>query len=335
MNTLLQHLLNKQDLDEKKMSSLMQHMMQGEMDEILMAGILVALNAKGETIDEIYNSAKVMQTLSHRVLLDIPHLVDIAGTGGDGQSTFNISTTSAFVAASSGVTIAKHGNRSASSKSGSADVLEAAGINLNIDTNKMTECIKALNIAFMFTPNHHPAARHARHVRKILGVKTIFNLLGPLNNPAGAKRQVVGVFNDKWVRPICDVFKKLGSQHSLVVHSEDGLDEFSIFNKTKVAELKDGKIVEYDFNPVDFGLAHPKSDVLKVKDPKDSLTVLYDVLNNKKGPRRDIVILNAGATIYASGLVSSLKDGFVMAENAIASKKALHCFEQYKIRSNA
>ena len=334
MKEILEKLLMKRNLTYKEMYYIMSQMMSGEIDDINIAAFLIALRAKGETVDEITASAACMQNLSTPVELNHSKLVDIVGTGGDGQSTFNISTASAFVAASAGVVIAKHGNRSASSKSGSADVLENAGININLGSKDVKRCVDTLGIGFMFAPCYHPAMRHAINVRKTLKVRTLFNLLGPLTNPAGAKRQVIGVFAKKWLMPITQVFKSLGSIHTLVVHSEDGLDEFSISQLTHVAELKEGEIHQYQIHPGDFGLYHPSLDGLRVNGPLESYQIILDIFHGKKGPARDIVLLNAAAAIYCADLCSNLKEGINIAIDAIDSKKALNCFNSLKKFTN-
>jgi anthranilate phosphoribosyltransferase len=250
------------------------------------------------------------------------HVVDIVGTGGDGASTFNISTTSTFVVAAAGGRVAKHGNRSVSSSSGSADVLEAAGVKLDLKPKQVAKCVKQVGVGFMFAPLHHQAMKHAIGPRKEMGVRTIFNLLGPLTNPAGAPNQLLGVFGDQWVEPMAHVLRELGSRHVLVVHSEDGLDEISIGSSTWVSELKEGEIYNYTIEPADFGMQPTNINELVVGSVKESLDMMKSVLRNEPGPARDVVLLNAGAAIYAADLAETLPDGVQMADEAIASGAA-------------
>ncbi|MDH3561618.1 MAG: anthranilate phosphoribosyltransferase, partial [Gammaproteobacteria bacterium] len=285
-------------------------------------GFLVGLRMKGESVDEIAAAARVMRELATPVDVSGPHLVDTCGTGGDGSSTFNISTASALVAAAAGARVAKHGNRSVSSSSGSADVLEAAGVRLDLTPQQVAACIAQVGVGFLFAPQHHSAMKHAIGPRKEMGVRSVFNLLGPLTNPAGAPNQVLGVFSDDWVEPLAQVLKRLGSEHVLVVHAEDGLDEISIGAPTHVAELKDGEISVYSVTPEDFGLQRADVASLAVADAQQSLAMIRDVLENRAGPARDIVTLNAGAAIYAAGLAASLADGVARAGEVLQSGKA-------------
>ncbi|MEE8379484.1 MAG: anthranilate phosphoribosyltransferase, partial [Gammaproteobacteria bacterium] len=278
---------------------------------------------KGETIDEITAAAQVMRELATRVEVSGEHVVDIVGTGGDGSSTFNISTASCFVVAAAGGKVAKHGNRSVSSKSGSADLLEAAGVNLNISPEQVAKCVNEVGVGFMFAPKHHGAMKHAIGPRKEMAVRTIFNILGPLTNPAGAPNQLLGVFSKDLVEPLAHVLANLGSHHVLVVHSEDGMDEISIGAPTFVAELKDGVVTSYTIAPEDFGLQRADLASLKVEDAAESLTVVKNVLANEPGPARDIVILNAGASLYVAGLADSLAAGVEKAAEVLASGAAL------------
>jgi len=280
------------------------------------------MRMKGETVDELTAAAQVMRELAAKVDVGGPHLVDIVGTGGDGSSTFNISTASTFVVAAAGGRVAKHGNRAVSSKSGSADLLEAAGVKLDLQPEQVRQCIDEVGVGFMFAPMHHSAMKHAIGPRKEMGVRTLFNLLGPLTNPAGAPHQVLGVFSKEWVQPIAEVLKQLGSQHALVVHSQDGMDEISIAAPTEVAELKDGAIRCYQIAPEDFGFARGDLTALKVADAHESLAIIRDLLDGKPGPARDIVVLNAGAAIYAADLVDTLAAGMTKAATVIDSGAA-------------
>jgi len=310
------------NLSAEEMTSVMRTIMTGEATQAQIGGFLIGLRMKGETVDEIAAAAGVMRELAARVEVKAEHMVDTCGTGGDGASTFNISTTSAFVVAAAGGSVAKHGNRSISSKSGSADVLEAAGVNLQLNPDQVAECIEKVGVGFMFAPAHHSAMKHAIGPRKEMGVRTIFNVLGPLTNPAGAPNQVLGVFSEQWLEPLAEVLGKLGSQHVLVVHAEDGMDEISIGSATKVAELKDGKVTTYTITPEQFGIERGNVASLAVSGADDSLAVVKAVLNNEAGPAKDIVVLNAGAAIYAAGLADSLEAGIKQAAEVIASGKA-------------
>jgi anthranilate phosphoribosyltransferase len=261
--------------------------------------------------------------------------VDTCGTGGDGASTFNISTASALVTAAAGGRVAKHGNRSVSSKSGSADVLEAAGVRLDLTTSQVAACIDRVGVGFLFAPRHHGAMKHTIGPRREMGIRTIFNLLGPLTNPAGAPNQVLGVFSSKWIEPLAQVLKQLGSEHVLVVHAEDGLDEISIGAPTRVAELKNGRISVYTIVPEDFGVQRASLSTLAVEDAAQSLATIRRVLENKPGPARDIVMLNAGAAIYACGLVASLMDGVARAGEVLGNGKAGETLDKLIRVSNA
>ena len=310
------------DLRREEMQQVMQSIMTGEATQAQIGGFLVGLRMKGETVDEITAAASVMRELATHVDIRGDHVVDTCGTGGDAASTFNISTTSAFVVAAAGAKVAKHGNRSISSKSGSADLLEAAGVNLNITPEQVAQCVNEIGVGFMFAPAHHGAMKHAIGPRKEMGVRTIFNLLGPLTNPAGAPNQVIGVFARAWVEPLAHVLHQLGSRHVLVVHSEDGMDEISIGAPSYIAELKNGAVKTYTIQPEDYGMnRHPITD-LAVASADESLAVVKSVLNGGKGAATDIVILNAGAAIYAAGLAEDLQRGVEKAEAAIASGEA-------------
>ena len=311
------------DLSVDDMYSVMQTIMTGEATPAQIGGFLIGLRMKGETVDEITAAARVMRELAAPVKVSGPHLVDTCGTGGDAASTFNVSTASAFVVAAAGGKVAKHGNRSVSSKSGSADVLEAAGVNLDLSPEQVAQCVSDVGVGFMFAPKHHSAMKHAIGPRKEMGVRTIFNVLGPLTNPAGAPNQVLGVFSNQWVEPLAEVLKQLGSEHVLVVHSQDGMDEISVGAPTFVAELKNGKIETYTISPEDFGIASSSIDNLGVESAEESLAVIQSVFEGNTGPARDIVQLNAGAAIYAAGLTASLVDGVAKAGEVINSGAAM------------
>ena len=320
---ILNKLIAREDLDRDEMMGLMRAVMTGELTPAQTAGAIVALRCKGETVTELAAAASVMRELSTKVpLAGVEHLVDTCGTGGDGAHTFNISTAAALVAAAGGARVAKHGGRSVSSKSGSADVLEALGVNVNLAPERVANAVKTLGVGFMFAPNHHSAMKHAAPVRRELGVRTLFNLLGPLTNPAGAPNQVLGVFGREYVRTLAEVLRELGSRHVLVVHAADGLDEFSLGGVTFVAELKDGQISEYAVQPQDFGLCHCASDLLSVADMDQAKARFMSALNNDEVPERDIVAFNAGAALYVSGVAASLAEGIELARQSIASGAA-------------
>ena len=311
------------DLSTDDMYSVMQTIMTGEATQAQIGGFLIGLRMKGETVDEITAAARVMRELATHVEVSGPHLVDTCGTGGDAASTFNVSTASAFVVAAAGGKVAKHGNRSVSSKSGSADVLEAAGVSLDLSPEQVAQCVNEVGVGFMFAPKHHSAMKHAIGPRREMGVRTIFNVLGPLTNPAGAPNQVLGVFSNQWVEPLAEVLKQLGSEHVLVVHSQDGMDEISVGAPTFVAELKNGKIETYTVSPEDFGIAQSSIDKLGVDSADASLSVIKSVFEGNTGPARDIVQLNAGAAIYAAGISTSLADGVARAGEVIDSGGAM------------
>ncbi len=319
MQAAIKAVTERRDLSADEMQQVMRTIMTGEATQAQIGGFLIGLRMKGETVDEIAAAAGVMRELASGVKVAGDHVVDTCGTGGDAASTFNISTTSAFVVAAAGGTVAKHGNRSISSKSGSADVLEAAGVNLGITPEQVGKCVEQVGVGFMFAPAHHSAMKHAIGPRKEMGVRTIFNVLGPLTNPAGAPNQVLGVFAKEMVEPLANVLNKLGSDHVLVVHSEDGMDEISIGAPTFVAELKEGKVDSYTIQPEDFGMSRTDISALAVDGAEASLAVVKSVLNGEAGPASDIVALNAGAAIYAAGLADSLAAGIKKAQEVIAS----------------
>ncbi|MDE2387689.1 MAG: anthranilate phosphoribosyltransferase [Betaproteobacteria bacterium] len=320
----LQRIIAHQEIMHDDMVSLMRRIMQGDVSPALIAAIVTGLRIKRETIGEITAAAQVMREFASKV--DVPdhtHLVDTCGTGGDSLHTFNISTASAFVAAAAGARVAKHGGRSVSSKSGSADVLEALGVNLNQTPSQVTQCIYETGAGFMFAPNYHAAMKHAAPVRRELGIKTLFNILGPLTNPANAKRQVLGVFNEDLVETLAHVLQRLGSEHVLIVHGSDGLDEITITGETRVGELKNGQVSVYTVRPEDFGLKTSSIETIQVTDSGQAKTMLLSVLENTAGAARDIVLMNAGAAIYAAGVTGTLAQGIQSALRAIESGAAL------------
>ncbi len=322
-------LIEQREIFYDEMLSLMRQIMSGEVTQAQIAGILIGLRVKKETIGEISAAAFVMREFSAKVpVTNRAHLVDTCGTGGDAAHTFNISTASALVAAAAGASVAKHGGRSVSSTCGSADVLEALGVNLNLSPEQVGSCIDQIGIGFMFAPNFHGAMKYAAPVRRELGVRTIFNVLGPLTNPAGADNQVLGVFHPDLVGIQARVLQRLGSRHVLVVHGVDGMDEISISGGTLIAELKDGVVNEYTLHPGDFKLAESSNDSLRVTNITEARQKLLSVLNNQPGAARDIVQLNAGAAIYVAGLTDSLQEGIAKAGQTIASGAALVKLEQ-------
>lgn len=325
----------RQDLSSDEMRSVMQQIMTGECTPSQIGGFLVGLRMKGETVDEMSAAAGVMRELATRVEVSGDHLVDTAGTGGDSSGSFNISTASALVAAAAGARVAKHGNRSMTSNSGSADVLEAAGVKLDITPEQVRDCVEQVGVGFMFAPAHHGAMKHAIGARKEMAVRTIFNVLGPLTNPAGTPNQVIGVFDGDLLEPMASVLKQLGSNHVMVVHAEDGMDEISISAPTHVAELKQGEVSLYTISPSDFGMESASLEALRVDSAEQSLAVIRAVLADNPGPARDIVCLNAGAAIYVSGCADSLAAGVEAARAAINSGKAAAVLQNLVARSNA
>jgi anthranilate phosphoribosyltransferase len=322
----LNTVINQHDLTLAQMREVMQRIMSGQVSDAQLAGFLVALRCKGESVAEITAAAQVMRELATPVVVTGEHIIDTCGTGGDGTNTFNISTTCAFVVAAAGGKVAKHGNRSVSSKSGSADVLEAAGVNLNLTAEQVALCIAEIGVGFLFAPKYHGAMKYTATVRKDMGVRTLFNLLGPLSNPAAAPNQLMGVYAEQWLEPIAQVLKNLGSHHVLVVCAEDGLDEISIAAPTQVAELKNNLLTSYRITPEQFGLARGSLADLAVTDAHSSLEIVKAVLNNQAGTARDIVLLNAGAAIYAANLTDSLASGIDKARQVLANGTALEKF---------
>ncbi|TNC80912.1 MAG: anthranilate phosphoribosyltransferase [Oleiphilus sp.] len=327
MKNAIATVVDRRDLTTEEMQNVMQLIMTGGATEAQIGGFLVALRMKGESIEEITGAASVMRDLSTKVSVSGPHLVDTCGTGGDGANLFNVSTASAFVVAAAGGRVAKHGNRSVSSSTGSADVLETAGINLNISPEQVARCVEEIGVGFMFAPAHHSAMKHAIGPRKEMAIRTIFNMLGPMTNPAGVTRQVIGVFSGSLCRPMAEVLKRLGSEHVLVVHADDGLDEISLASKTRIAELKNGDITEYSVQPEDFGLSSESLLGLSVESAEQSLALIKSALGKDDSDiavkARHIITLNAGAAIYASGLAVTLAEGVDRAADAIGSGLAL------------
>ncbi len=334
MQSALKAVTEHQNLSADEMATVMRLIMTGEATPAQVGGFLIGLRMKGETVEEVAAAARVMRDLSTRVEVDTEHLVDTCGTGGDASGSFNISTASAFVVAAAGARVAKHGNRSVSSKSGSADVLEAAGVNLDVTPEQVAACVNDIGVGFMFAPMHHSAMKHAIGPRREMAVRTIFNVLGPLTNPAGAPNQVLGVFSNDWVEPLVRVLQQLGSKHVLVVHADDGLDEISIGSTTHIAELKDGEITSYDVQPEDFGMQRADLAAIRAEDAADSLRIIRSVLANEEGPAKDIVCLNAGAAIYAAGMADSLAEGVGLARQVIASGDAADKLEQLVAATN-
>jgi anthranilate phosphoribosyltransferase len=320
----LQRIITHQGIPYDDMVALMRQIMRGEVSPVLMAAILSGLRTKKETVEEITAAAQVMREYATQVeVSNKNHLVDTCGTGGDSAHTFNISTAAALVAAAAGTSVAKHGGRSVSSKSGSADVLEALGVNLNQTPQQIALSIQEIGVGFMFAPNYHSAMKHAAPVRRELGVKTLFNILGPLTNPAGAKKQVLGVFSVDLVETLAHVLQRLGSQHVLIVHGSDGLDEITITGKTHIGELKNDSIQSYTIQPEDFGFHSTPIQDIQVNDAEHAKAMLLSVLKNKSGAARDVVILNAGAAIYVAGVVDNLAAGITTAQKTIESGAAL------------
>ena len=317
------------NLTKGEMNAVMRLIMTGEATDAQIGGFLIGLRLKGETVDEIVGAAEIMRELASQVQVNDAGLVDTCGTGGSGANKFNVSTASAFVAAAAGVRVAKHGNRAASSKSGSADLLEAAGANIMLSSDQVARCIDSVGVGFMFALNHHAAMKHAIGPRKEMAVRTVFNMLGPLTNPAGAKRQLLGVYDRTLVRPVAEVLRALGSVHVMVVHSADGLDEISIAAETAVAELKSGDIAEYVISPEDFSLVRGSLDSLKVDSATESLTMVKAALSGEFETAGDMVALNAGAAVYVSGQAIDLVSGVGMAQDAIGSGLATEKMKEF------
>ena len=336
INQAIKAVIEKKNLNESDMLDVMNSIMTGQTTDAQIGAFLVGLSMKGETIEEITASAKVMRSLATPVeIKSNKYLVDTCGTGGDGLGLFNISTASAFVVAAAGGKVAKHGNRSISSKSGSADVLESAGVNLNLSPSLISECIEQIGVGFMFAPAHHSAMKHAIGPRKELAVRTIFNVLGPLTNPAKAPNQVMGVYDKNLIEPIANVLKELGSRHVMVVHSDDGLDEFSIADKTHVAELKDGNVSTYSVHPEDFGLTLGDLKDIRADNADASLALITEAFSGRNGTAKNIISLNAGAAIYVSGLTTSLQSGIDRANQVLSDGSSQKKLDEYIKISNS
>ena len=332
----LQRTIEHREIFHDEMLHLMRLIMNGELSPVMTAAIITGLRVKKETIGEITAAAQVMREFSTKVhVQDTTHMVDIVGTGGDGANTFNISTCSMFVAAAAGAKVSKHGGRSVSSKSGSADVMDALGIHINLQPEQIAQCIADVGIGFMFAPNHHPAMKNVAPVRKELGVRTLFNILGPLTNPAGAPNILIGVFHPDLVGIQVRALQRLGAEHALVVYGRDGMDEVSLGAATLVGELKNGQITEYEIHPEDFGLPMVSNRALKVETPEQSRQMLLDVLSGATGAAHDIVCLNAGAALYAANVAASIQDGIAKARAAIASGAAKAKLEALVVRTHA
>jgi anthranilate phosphoribosyltransferase len=329
LSQAINEVLQRQDLNSSEMTEVMRTIMTGGATDAQIGGFLIGLRMKGETVTEIAAAAKVMRELASGVNISgLDHAVDIVGTGGDASGTFNVSTASMFVAAAAGAHVAKHGNRSVSSKSGSADALETAGINLMLSSDQVEQCVREVGVGFMFAPGHHSAMKHAIGPRKEMAARTVFNVLGPLTNPAGVPNLVLGVFSDELLEPLANVLKTLGANHVMVVHSRDGLDEISIGDVTDVAELKDGEITRYTIEPEAFDLQRVAIDYIKADGPDQSVAMIRGLLGGEAGPARDIVALNAGAAIYVSGLAGSLADGVKKAQQVLDSGDGLARLEK-------
>ena len=330
LKNALEQLLNRQDLSDSQMESVVRKLMSGKATAAQVGAILAALRMKGETIEEVTAAVHVMRSLASSVMVkDKKHLVDTCGTGGDGANTFNISTASAFVVAAAGGTVAKHGNRSISSKSGSADVLEAAGVDLTLSPEQVAECIAETGVGFMFAPAHHSAMKHVIGPRKEMAVRTIFNMLGPLTNPAEAPSQVIGVYDKSLTKVFAEVLKRLNSKHVMVVHAEDGLDEISIASKTYVAELKNGVVTEWVIDPCEYDMDHSGLQDLAVSSAQDSINIIRAVFANADSAAKDIVCLNAGASIYVAGLAEDYAAGVQMARKVINDGLAQQKLNQF------
>ena len=319
----LNRVVNNLDLTTAEMQDVMRLIMTGQCTDAQIGAFLMGMRMKSETIDEIVGAATVMRELASPVSIDAERLVDTCGTGGDGMNVFNVSTAAAFVVAAAGGRVAKHGNRAVSGKSGSADLLEAAGVYLNLKSDQVARCVESVGVGFMFAPAHHGAMKHAIGPRRELGLRTVFNMLGPMTNPAGVKHQVIGVFSQALCRPMAEVLQRLGSQHVLVVHAQDGLDEISLAAPTHVAELKDGVISEYRIQPEDLGIRSQTLIGLTVEGAQDSLALIRDALGKRKTDNgqkaADMIVLNAGAALYAADQASSLAEGVALAQDALSS----------------
>lgn len=328
MQSAIRRVVEHQNLSGDEMRAVMRIVMTGEATPAQIGGFLVGLRMKGETVDEIAAAAQVMRELATPVHAPGAHVVDIVGTGGDVSGSFNVSTAASMVVAAAGGTVAKHGNRAVSGKTGAADVLEAAGVRLDLTPAQVEQCLAEVGLAFLFAPQYHGAMKHAIGPRREMAVRTIFNVLGPLTNPAGAPHELMGVFSPALVEPLAEVLLRLGCRHVLVVHGEDGLDEISIGAPTRVAEGRDGQVRSYTIAPEDFGLTRAPLERIRVGSPAESLAVIRRVLADEAGPARDIVVLNAGAAIHVAGLAATLAEGVARAQAVIASGAAAGKFDQ-------
>lgn len=330
----IQELAQKKDLTPQRMRVVMQEILSGTTQTADIIEFLTFLNKKGETVEELTAAVEVMLRFVDPIIVNKPHILDTCGTGGDKKGTFNISTTTAFVAAGAGITVAKHGNRSVSSKCGSADILEALGVNISMDRTRIKRCLEEIGIAFLFAPSLHPAMKHVMPARKQMARRSMFNILGPLINPARATNQLIGVFSPEWTSVLARVLHNLGTEHVLVVHGEDGLDEVTTTGKTRVSEVNQGRFSEYDISPEEFGLKKARIDDLLGGLARESVFTVMEVLRARKGPPRDIVLLNAACAIYAANKAGSIKEGMGLAQESIDSGKALKKLELLKKYSN-
>lgn len=329
-NLLFEQLIAKKDLSTEQMQEVIHACMTGQLNDIQIATFLALMRMKGETVHELTAAAQIMKQLAHTIELG-DQVIDIVGTGGDGKNTFNVSTACSFVVAAAGIPVAKHGNRSVSSRSGSTDLLEEAGFILTLSDSNIQTCVNQCNLAFLFAPNYHPAMQHARSARQQLGIRTLFNLLGPLINPASVKKQVVGVFSSNWLKPLASVLANLGSESSMVISSRDGLDEISIAASTDVIEYRKGTFKHWIINPAEYGIKQQSLDSVIVDSPKASLSLILSVLAGKKGPARDMVLLNSAAAIYCAHDDLSFAAALEQAVIAIDSGKAADCYNQLRL----
>lgn len=333
--TSIKKLVSGENLTEQEMMDCMESIMTGEESDTKIASFLTALTIKGESIEEITGGAKVLRSKAAVVNLDDLYTVDVVGTGGDNYGTYNISTAASFITSAAGVPVIKHGNRSVSSKCGSADVLEALGININIKPEQAQECVRKIGISFLFAPLYHNAMKHVAPVRRELGFRTIFNILGPLTNPAKAKAQIMGVFDEDLVEPLANVLKNVGVDRALVVHGKDGLDELTITNDTRICELKEGKIESYYLNPEKLGIQKGNMEDIIGGNAEENAEIIRNLFKGEKGPKRDILVLNAGAAIYIGNKAKSLQEGIEIAKNIIDSNKAMEKLEAFIKVSNS
>jgi len=327
---LIKQLVNKKDLTAIEMQQVMREILSGATDTADIINFLTSLNEKGETVGELTVAVNEMLKYVEPIILDTKNILDTCGTGGDKKGTFNISTITAIVASGAGITVAKHGNRSVSSKCGSADILEALGVDINMNKARIKKCLKEIGIAFLFAPNLHPAMKNVMPARKQIAGKTMFNILGPLINPARATNQLVGVYSKEWTRPLAQVLYNLGTKHVLVVHGADGLDEVTTTDKTFVSEVNNGTLRDYEIRPEEFGLPRAKTSDLVGGSIQENVKIVQDVLSGKKGKARDIVLLNAACAIYAADKTNTIAEGIKLAESSIDSKAALKKLELLK-----